>query len=126
MQRFIWLVGLGTLLAGVVGVANILLVSVRERNFEIGLRKALGELLHRLDRAGRGALPHERSGYLGLLAGVGAVRGIPWIFPDNEHIRDPEVHIGIGLMATALITILGHKGDSRLRRTHPTVEASGQ
>jgi len=109
VQRFIWLVGLGTLLAGVVGVANILLVSVRERTPEIGLRKAVGATPLQIVATvlGEALFLTSVAGYLGLLAGVGAVRGIPWMFPDNEYIRDPEVHIGIGLMATALITILG-------------------
>ena len=101
----IWLVELGTLLAGVVGVA-FLLVSVRERTPEIGLRGARRDpLADRLDRAGGALFLTSVANYLGLLAGVGAV-GHPMDIP-HEYIRDPEVHIGIGLMATALITILG-------------------
>ncbi len=106
---FVWIVGLGTVLAGVVGVSNIMLVSVTERRAEIGLRKALGATPSSivsmvLEEA---LLLTGISGYAGLIFGLGLVEVAAWAIPDNDYIRDPSVDLGTVIAATVLLVVAG-------------------
>ncbi|MEZ4322160.1 MAG: ABC transporter permease [Myxococcota bacterium] len=106
---FVWIVGLGTVAAGIVGVSNIMLVSVKERTSEIGLRKALGAtptsivsmiLMEALLLTGV-------SGYGGLVAGVLALEAVRRFVPENDYLRDPDVDLSVALAATALLVVAG-------------------
>ena len=69
----IWIVGVGTLLAGVIGVSNIMLVTVKERTKEIGIRRALGAKPLTILRQimSESFLLTSMAGIMGLCAGVG-------------------------------------------------------
>ena len=71
----IWIVGLGTLLAGLIGVSNIMLVTVNERTQEIGVRRALGALPSDITRQilSESLLLTVSSGIVGLMAGTGVL-----------------------------------------------------
>ena len=109
IRVFVWIVGIGTILAGIVGVSNIMLISVRERTKEIGVRKALGAtpasvILLVLEEA---VLVTLASGYLGLVAGVGLLEIVNRYVPENDFIRNPQVDIRVALGATVLLTVFG-------------------
>ena len=78
VRTFVWVVGVGTLLAGMVGVSNIMIISVQERTLEIGVRKAIGATPASIVRMIllEALLLTSLAGYLGLVAGVGLV-GLP-------------------------------------------------
>ena len=109
IRTFIWLIGLGTILAGVVGVSNIMLISVQERTREIGLRKAVGAQPSTIV----GMILQEAlfvtlvSGYLGLVAGVAVVTAVKAVLPPTPYFRQPDVDLAVGVSATVVLAVAG-------------------
>ena len=108
IELFIWGIGLLTLLAGAVGVANILAIAVKERTKEIGVRKALGATGLSIV----GLVVQESlalmlvSGCLGLVMGVGLLEFVsPFI--DHEYFQNPQVDFRIALLALAVLSVVG-------------------
>ncbi|MEH0007221.1 MAG: ABC transporter permease [Flavobacteriales bacterium] len=102
------LISIGTLLAGAIGISNIMVFVVRERTREIGIRKALGAT----PRAVIGLILQESlfittiSGYLGLIAGVLTLRAIGTNLKDYS-ITNPYVSSSMVIMATVLLIVSG-------------------
>jgi putative ABC transport system permease protein len=109
IAAFVWAVGVGTLLAGMVGIGNIMLISVAERTKEIGIRKALGATPASIIRMvlGEALVLTAVSGYAGLVAGVGIVELVATKFPEAPFFRHPSVSLDVALSATALIIAAG-------------------
>ncbi|HUH04221.1 MAG TPA: ABC transporter permease [Kofleriaceae bacterium] len=110
IRYFVWVVGIGTIIAGIVGVSNIMLISVKERTREIGLRKAIGATPGSLV----GLILQEAivltavAGYAGLTVGVGVLELVNRLLPaDSEYLRDPQVDLGTVLGATVLLVFFG-------------------
>jgi putative ABC transport system permease protein len=106
---FVWIVGVGTLLAGIVGIGNIMLISVAERTKEIGIRKALGATPGAIIRMvlGEALVLTGVSGYAGLVAGVGVVELVAARFPNAPFFRQPSVSLQVAVSATLLIMAAG-------------------
>jgi putative ABC transport system permease protein len=108
VRGFIWLIGIGTLLAGVVGVSNILMISVHERTREIGIRKALGATPGQIVAliVQEAVLITSLAGYLGLLVGLGLLELFSKV-PNIEFFRQPGIQLSVGLQAMALLVVAG-------------------
>ena len=109
IRGLVWIVGIGTLSAGVIGVSNIMLVIVRERTNEIGIRRAVGAT----PAAITGQIVFEAliltttAGYLGLVAGVGVVEAIAKFLPPAEMFRNPEVPFQSAITTLAILVVCG-------------------
>ncbi|RMH38695.1 MAG: ABC transporter permease [Deltaproteobacteria bacterium] len=109
IDLFVWLIGIGTILAGIVGVSNIMLISVKERTKEFGVRKAVGATPGSIVTlvVQEALLLTSVSGYFGLVAGVGLVEAINAAIPDMTAFRHPDVDVGVAAAATAILVVAG-------------------
>ncbi|MGN0922135.1 MAG: ABC transporter permease [Cellvibrio sp.] len=112
INSFSWLVAIGTIFAGVIGVGNIMLIVVKERTREIGLRKALGAT--RLSIIAmimqESLLITAVSGYLGLVVGVFTIEGIAKItdtLGPTSPIVNPQVDLNTAITAIIVLMIAG-------------------
>ena len=131
IRVFVWIVGLGTLLAGVVGVSNIMLIAVAERRQEIGIRRAVGASAVSIVGMilGEAILLTTLSGYAGLIAGVGVIEFVAAHFTDLPIMREPSVDIRMMLIATTLVigagALAGLFPALRAARVDPAVALRG-
>jgi len=109
IRVFVWIIGVGTLLAGVVGVSNIMMIGVRERTKEIGIRKALGATPRSIMRLilQEAVLVTAVAGYTGLVIGVAVLQAMAKGITGSDFFRNPSVDLGVALSATALLVVSG-------------------
>ena len=113
INTFIWGVSIMTIIAGIVGVSNIMLIIVKERTKEIGIRKALGATPVSIVSLilTESVFITAISGYLGLSAGVGAVELIRTLMEsagaENPYFNNPQIDIQVALIATLILVLAG-------------------
>ena len=109
IRMFIWIIGIGTIIAGIVGVSNIMLISVRERTKEIGIRKALGATPFTIvsQIVAEALVVTGASGYLGMVAGLGLLQLVRDHVPPSEFFREPDANLGVVAGATLLLVVSG-------------------
>jgi putative ABC transport system permease protein len=104
----VWLVGIGTLAAGAIGVSNIMLIIVKERTKEIGVRRAVGARPSAIvaQIVLESVILTASAGYLGLVAGVALMTLVGNLLPadgGNTMFANPDVGIGEALRALAIL-----------------------
>ncbi|MBN2419841.1 MAG: ABC transporter permease [Deltaproteobacteria bacterium] len=106
---FVWVICIMTIVAGIVGVSNIMTVAVKERTREIGIRKAIGARPFSII----GMIMQEAllitsvSGFTGLVLGTGLLELIRTKMPENQYFYNPEADINIAVSATVFLIAAG-------------------
>ena len=108
----IWIVGVGTLLAGIIGVSNIMMVTVKERTKEIGVRRALGakpwNIISQI--MSESLLITAMAGLMGLTVGVFLLDVVDQLIGDpvgETMLLHPAVSIQVALAATSILLLAG-------------------
>jgi putative ABC transport system permease protein len=110
---FIWVVGIGTIIAGIVGVSNIMLIIVKERTREIGIRKALGATPRSIVTLiiQEAIVITSFAGYIGLVLGVALMEGLKSFMKtakiESPFFSNPDIDIKIAIIAMVILVVAG-------------------
>lgn len=113
IKLLLWFVGIGTLFAGIIGVSNIMMITVKERTKEIGIRKAMGATPGTIINMilTESVFITSIAGYLGLIAGTVLVVTINYLMIslgiENQNFYDPKVNLSIAISALLFLIIAG-------------------
>lgn len=110
IASLIWIVGLGTLLAGAIGVSNIMLVTVRERTKEIGIRRALGATPRNIisQIMSESIILTLIAGIGGLMFGVGLLQVVGILLSQGDQFfKDPQISFAVAIGALFILLFIG-------------------
>ena len=110
IRILVWIVGIGTLLAGVIGVSNIMLIVVKERTKEIGVRRAIGATpISIMTQIMIESIALTLlAGYLGLVSGIFLLEAVNAAMSGGDGMfKNPGVDIDIALKALAILVVAG-------------------
>jgi len=106
----IWFVGAGTLIAGGIGISNIMLVTVRERTKEIGIRRALGATPRNIisQIMSESIILTLMAGLAGLMVGVGLLYLVGvGLSQGDQFFKDPQISFSVAISSFIILLIIG-------------------
>lgn len=107
---FVWFIGFGTIIAGIVGVSNIMMIVVKERTREIGIRKAIGATPISITSmiVIESVLITAFSGYMGMLVGVLVLEwGTLMLPPTTPFFTNPQIDLNTAIQANVVLVVAG-------------------
>jgi len=109
LQLIVTIVAFGTIIAGIIGISNIMVYVVKERTKEIGIRKAIGATPLKVISTIllESVFITTVSGFSGMLLGVALLNWIGDRLKDDYFITNPFISIGVAIFATLLLIIFG-------------------
>ncbi len=109
LQLIVTFVAIGTIIAGIIGISNIMVFVVKERTKELGIRKALGAT----PRAVISTILLESvfittiSGFIGMIIGMAILRTLGSDLEEDYFILNPYISTGVAVIATMMLIIFG-------------------
>ncbi|MCM1522772.1 MAG: ABC transporter permease [Muribaculaceae bacterium] len=111
LRMAVWVIGLLTMLSGIVGVSNIMFVSVRERTHEIGVRRAIGarplSILKQVILESVSITTFF--GYIGIVAGIAVATIIGKMTEGSQPaiLKDPSINLSMAVEVTVVLILAG-------------------
>jgi len=111
IQVFLWLIGVSTLLTGIIGVSNIMLIIIKERTKEIGIKRALGATPREVIKQilTESVMITSTAGFFGFLLGVLVIEGIAMGIANSPDapILNPYIDFNVACIALVTLVVLG-------------------
>lgn len=110
LMAMMWVIGILTLLSGIIGVSNIMFVSVKERTHEIGVRRAIGARRGSILRqiVAESVVITTLAGYVGIVAGTLTMAGVSKLIGNSlEMLQNPTVDLKTAVEVTIVLIIAG-------------------
>ncbi len=109
LQLIVTFVAIGTIIAGIIGISNIMVFVVKERTKEIGIRKALGATPKSVISTIllESVFITTISGFIGMFIGVAILRSLGAKLEEDYFILNPYIGMGLAIMATLMLIFFG-------------------